>query len=308
MTATITNSVRSMTGQGHASNQSDLGVLTVELRTVNNRGFKCSPRLSDSLASLESRIEGLARSLIHRGSVLLNVNWRRPAKESLPNIDVDVLQAYVQQLDEARRDIDGDVTIDMTSLVSLPGVLRSQKENRSEDQELWDFVESTIVAAIENLNEMRSTEGENMAKSLHADCEEISRRVDTIGELAPLAAVKYQERLESKIKRTLAEHDLSVDSVDLLREVQIYADRADISEEITRLGSHLAMFVDVLDGKASESGQREPTGRKLDFVIQEMFRETNTIGSKAANAEVSANVVEIKCAIERMRELVQNLE
>ena len=78
MTATVTNSVRSMTGQGHASNQSDLGVLTVELRTVNNRGFKCSPRLSDSLASLESRIEGLARSLIHRGSVLLNVNWRRP--------------------------------------------------------------------------------------------------------------------------------------------------------------------------------------------------------------------------------------
>ena len=114
--------------------------------------------------------------------------------------------------------------------------------------------------------------------------------------------------MESKIKRVLAEREISAEPADLLREVQIYADRADISEEITRLGSHLTMFKDVLNGTANDTGQREPTGRKLDFIIQELFRETNTIGSKAADAEVSANVVEIKCAIERMRELVQNLE
>ena len=104
----------------------------------------------------------------------------------------------------------------------------------------------------------------------------------------------------------LAEHNLEVQTIDLLREVQIFADRVDISEEITRLGSHLKMFAGVLAG---ESGQTpEPTGRKLDFIIQEMFRETNTIGSKAADAEISTHVVEIKCASERMRELVQNLE
>ncbi|NNE00189.1 MAG: YicC family protein [Pirellulaceae bacterium] len=308
MSTLSTTTVRSMTGQGHATEQGDLGILSVEVRTVNNRGFKCAPRVSDSLASLESRIEALARSSIRRGSVHLSVIWRRPPAESVPNIDTGVLQAYYQQIEQARQAAGSEAPIEMTALMTLPGVIVSQKEDRRDDARLWNFVESGVQAAIENLNEMRAIEGAHMAASLHEDCEQIRGHVDRIAQLAPQAATNYQQRLESKIKRTLAEHDLSVESVDLLREVQIYADRADISEEITRLGSHLKMFVDVLDSTVNESGQREPTGRKLDFIIQEMFRETNTIGSKAADAEVSAGVVEIKCAIERMRELVQNLE
>lgn len=297
-----------MTGQGHATAQSDLGTMTVEVRTVNNRGFKCSPRLSDSLASLESQIESLARSLISRGSVHLSVNWRRPAALSLPNIDTAVLQAYVDQLESVRKATNQVGAIDLAALITLPGVMVSTKENRRDDEVLWEFVESTVIAAIDNLNGMRAVEGGRMADSLHTDCSQIQSHLDRIAELAPRAIDTYQQRLEAKIKRTLEQHDLSVDAVDLLREVQIYADRSDISEEITRLGSHLTMFIDVLDDSLDDAGQREPTGRKLDFVIQEMFRETNTIGSKAADAEVSAGVVEIKCAIERMRELVQNLE
>ena len=118
----------------------------------------------------------------------------------------------------------------------------------------------------------------------------------------------YRNRLQAKVQRVLAEHHLEVGPVDLLREVQIYADRSDISEEVTRLTSHLSMFLAVLDGENAGQNEREPSGRKLDFVIQEMFRETNTIGSKASDAEISSHVVEIKCGIERMRELVQNLE
>jgi uncharacterized protein (TIGR00255 family) len=297
-----------MTGQGHSSAQSDLGTMTVEVRTVNNRGFKCSPRLSDSLASLESKIESLARSLISRGSVHLNVNWRRPANLSLPNIDTAVLQAYLDQLETVRKTSGADATIDLSALITLPGVISSAKENRRDDEQLWQFVSDSVTAAIENLNQMRAVEGGRMADSLHADCGQIQTHLDRIEEIAPRAIDTYQQRLESKIQRTLEKHDLSVDAIDLLREVQIYADRSDISEEITRLGSHLKMFVEVLDDSIDDTGQREPTGRKLDFVIQEMFRETNTIGSKAADSEISASVVEIKCAIERMRELVQNLE
>ncbi len=308
MSTLTTNCVRSMTGQGHASAQSDLGTMTVEVRTVNNRGFKCSARLSDSLASLESPIESLARSLISRGSVQLSVNWRQPAAESLPNIDTILLQAYVEQLESVRQVAKSSATIDLATLVSLPGVITSAKQNRRDNEALWKFVQSTIVAAIDNLNEMRSIEGGRMAQSLHQDCSQIQTHLDRIAEIAPLAIDTYQQRLETKIKRTLAANHLTVDSIDLLREVQIFADRNDISEEITRLSSHLKMFVQVLEDSVDDAGQREPTGRKLDFVIQEMFRETNTIGSKAANAEVSTNVVEIKCAIERMRELVQNLE
>ena len=139
-----------------------------------------------------------------------------------------------------------------------------------------------------------------------SDCAIVAERLGRVREIAPRAVESYRSRLELKIQRVLEEHDQQVQTVDLLREVQIYADRVDISEEITRLDSHLQMFDDVLGGKEAEL--REPMGRKLDFILQEMFRETNTIGSKAADAEISSHVVEIKCAIERMRELVQNLE
>ena len=157
-----------------------------------------------------------------------------------------------------------------------------------------------------------------MAASLRADCDVIRQHVDQIAELGPRSVDTYQKRLETKIQRVLAQHEIEVPMIDLLREVQIYADRVDYSEEITRLGSHLQLFEQTLCGSASGSNQAtgngetagdpEPSGRKLEFIVQEMLRETNTIGSKASQTEISGHVVEIKCAIERMRELVQNLE
>ncbi len=310
MNQTTLSTVRSMTGQGHATLQSELGTVTVEVRTINSRGFKFSPRLSDSLASLDGRIGALARSLIRRGTVHLSVSWRRPFGENRPNIDTDVLGVYYQQLRKVRDSVDdANVSIDLSSLMTLPGVIVAAREDRTDDDEIWNFVRQVIAAAFENLNQMRGIEGAAMAETLSADCLQISQRLDQIATLAPRAVDTYRNRLETKIQRLLAAHEIEVPKIDLLREVQIYADRADISEEITRLSSHLKMFVSILSGDNNDSSsQPEPTGRKLDFVIQEMFRETNTIGSKAADAEVSAQVVEIKCAIERMRELVQNLE
>ncbi len=306
MTTSKPSIVRSMTGQGHASEQGELGTVSVEIRTVNNRGFKCTPRVSDNLATLESKIEALTRSLIHRGTVNLTVTWRRVASDSLPSVDVQALQAYVDQLAAMKFNVDLSPTLDLATLMTLPGVIGSVREDRRDDGQLWSFVEAVIRSAISNLDEMRLTEGGRMGETLAADCEIVAERLARIREIAPRAVESYRSRLESKIQRVLQEHDQQVQTVDLLREVQIYADRADISEEITRLGSHLRMFDDVLAGKEAEL--REPMGRKLDFILQEMLRETNTIGSKAADAEVSSHVVEIKCAIERMRELVQNLE
>ena len=135
--SSTTSQVRSMTGQGHATEQGPLGVVSVELRTVNNRGFKCSPRLSDSLSSLESKIEGLARTRIHRGTVHLAVSWRRPAGQNLPQIDTDVLHAYVDQLAQLREMADQTPTsIDLATLMTLPGVIGSTREDRRDDQQL----------------------------------------------------------------------------------------------------------------------------------------------------------------------------
>jgi uncharacterized protein (TIGR00255 family) len=305
MTQTKNRVVRSMTGQGHATEQGELGTVVVEMRTVNSRGFKCSPRLSDSLSSLEHKVETLVRSAIHRGTVHITVSLRRPPGENLPNIDTDALQSYLQKLREIRssnEDVAGE--IDLSSLLTLPGVINSNREDRRNDQGLWAFIAGAISNAIENLDQMRAVEGQRMADTLSGDCSQIVTRLSKIEQVAPRAVDVYRNRLQGKIERILGDHGLEVPAVDLLRELQVYADRVDISEEIVRLGSHLTMFESVLQG----GDEREPTGRKLDFILQEMFRETNTIGSKAADVELSAHVVEIKCAIERMRELVQNLE
>lgn len=294
-----------MTGQGHATEQGDRGIVLVELRTVNSRGFKCVPRISDSLSSLETKIEALVRSRIHRGTVHVSVSLRRAPGEEIPNINTDALLSYLKELRQLRdgnQDVVGEV--DLALLLTLPGVLSSTKESRRDDRELWSFVESVVTKAIDNLDQMRAIEGHRMAETLEEDCRQASERLALIEQMAPRAVDVYRNRLQTKIERVLQEHDLQVQTVELLREVQVYADRVDISEEVMRLGSHLAMFTSVLKG----ADQPEPMGRKLDFILQEMFRETNTIGSKASDAEISAHVVEIKCAIERMRELVQNLE
>ena len=305
-----------MTGQGHASAEGELGTIRVEVRTVNNRGLKCNLRLSDSLSAMESKVDALIRSLISRGSVSLNVSYRKPAGLSIPSINVDVLTAYANKLAEVKAGVQGDavVSIDLASLMNLPGVISSDRGQRSEDEGLWQFVRGAIDDAMGNLDQMRQTEGGNMATSLRADAAQIAERLEQVRVLAPGAADNYRNRLESKIQRILTERDIESQPIDLLREVQIYADRVDVSEEITRLESHLQMFDSVIAGEAEQNGNAksggrpEPMGRKLDFVIQEMFRETNTIGSKASDSVISNHVVEIKCAIERMRELVQNLE
>ncbi len=303
---TTTCRLRSMTGQGHAERPDELGTITVEVRTVNHRGFKCVPRTSEPLNWLEGRIEKLTRSLIRRGAVHLTVQWQRPPGQGLPSIDRAALQRYYRELQQVRETVGEAAPIELTALVDLPGVVVPASECWREHEGLWGLVRTAICDAIENLNQMRFAEGSEMTQTLIRECEAIGDRLQAVRQLAPRTVDLYRNRLEGKIRRLLEEHRLEIPAVDLLREVQIYADRSDISEEVTRLDSHLRMFQAILSGNGDTDP--EPAGRKLDFVTQEMFRETNTIGSKASDAEVSSHVVEIKCAIERMRELVQNLE
>jgi uncharacterized protein (TIGR00255 family) len=309
----MTQTVRSMTGQGHAAAHGALGSVNVEVRTINNRGFKCSSRLSDTLMMVENQVEALARAMIHRGTVQLSVAWRQPTQASLPQIDREALQFYVDQLQQIRP-ADGTVSvhIDLATMMQLPGVMVMPRNTAADRDVVWEFVSAVIVEAIENLNQMRQVEGHRMAESLRVDCQLIRQQLGQIQSLAPRSTETYRQRLDAKVQRLLEANQLQVSQVDLLREVQIYADKVDISEEVTRLDSHLTMFDEILAGHETVAkgmlGKGAPTGRKLDFVIQEMFREINTIGSKASDAEISSHVVEVKCAIERMRELVQNLE
>lgn len=310
-----------MTGQGRAAGKTDLGNVIVELRSVNNRGFKCSIRLPESLSGAESKIETVAREYLHRGSINLSINIERDQGQTPLQINEAVLAGYIRQcrsaMNQAAADpnqptTDSNLIVNVAALTSLPGVLSADRISGDDAELAWQQVRVVLVEALENLVLMRQQEGLHMAETLLAECAVVREHVGSIQVLAPQAAESYRSRLEAKVNRVLADYDAQVNAVDLLREVQIYADKADVSEEITRLDSHLKLFQSVLQdessGKDKTSARDEPTGRKLDFIIQEMFRETNTIGSKSSHADVSATVVEIKCTIERMRELVQNLE
>ncbi|MEL6104403.1 MAG: YicC/YloC family endoribonuclease [Planctomycetota bacterium] len=301
-----------MTGQGRGSRRSPLGMVTAEVRTVNHRGLKTTVRVADPLSSCETQVETTARQYIHRGSVNLSIDLASEDRDAAASINTAVLATYIQQCGEAIERAESNssknhsTTIDVAALTALPGVLKAERGVDAQSEEVWTEIKPVLVAALQQLVAMRESEGANMVEKLLQDCGLIATHVSQVQERATQVAESYRLRLETKVKRILAEQDLAVDKVDLLREVQIYADRADISEEITRLESHLQLFRGVLGGE--ETSGDEPTGRKLDFIIQEMFRETNTIGAKASQSDVSAVVVEIKCAIERMRELVQNLE
>ncbi|TWT71158.1 YicC family protein [Crateriforma conspicua] len=314
--------IRSMTGQGRAQCSADCGTVTVEIRSVNNRGIKVSVRTPDSLADLAATVETTVRKWVHRGSFTVNLTWRPKETSTAVKVNTDVVSSYFRQIKDAQTHCGVDQDIDWVGLMQLPGVLVSDGATDRVDQTLRDLVNTTLRHAVDALDQMRQREGAEMAASLTSDLGRIAGHVETIKGFVPDTVQRYRDRLESKVRSAIDAYDLKIDSIDLLREIQIYADRVDISEEITRLESHLKLFGQVLGGDSlgqngpstssstagPDSPNHSPAGRRLDFVIQEMVRETNTIGSKASNADVSAQVVEVKCALERMREMVQNLE
>ncbi|SMP52948.1 TIGR00255 family protein [Neorhodopirellula lusitana] len=327
--------LRSMTGQGSCEVRGDAGVLVVELRAVNHRGLKVVMRTNEALSAHESLIQKLVSGSVERGTVTVHASLKPPAGLDLPQINQAIALAYATQLGEvAHQYVDLPVSratappqLELTNLLNLPGVMNStetasgdlspaeQEQQAAAEKAKEQLIRDGVTEAVARFNEMRHHEAVSMASVLMADLDTVAKRCAAIEVLAPTVVARYRDRLLDRIEKTLAEHSIETDKVDVIREVQLFADRSDISEEITRLGSHLELFKSVLDGSHTSDRENsdkafttEAVGRKLDFIIQEMFRETNTIGSKAGNAEIAEHIVEIKCAIERMRELVQNLE
>lgn len=293
--------LRSMTGQGQAQRHGPWGGLSAEIRAVNNRGFKFTPRLNEALLGLDARLETLVRDSVRRGSVQLNCSWQRSDGAGQYCIDSAVFTSYYRQLMILAEDLGIGGSLDLVRIAALPGCISEPGAEGEIEEEMIAEVEGVVREALEQLNHMRAIEGAAMQRQLLADLELMDQSIGVIQQRVPAVIDAYRDRLRGKIESVLRREGLSVEVPELLREVQLFADRSDISEEITRLSSHSQMF-------RSAMSADESSGRKLDFIIQEMFRETNTIGSKAADAEVARVVIEIKCALERMRELVQNVE
>jgi uncharacterized protein (TIGR00255 family) len=211
------------------------------------------------------------------------------------------LSGYLKQLEavvgkSATRD-----AAQVAPLLSLPGVVHEPHAEHEEIELQWPKIEAVVAAALAHLGQMRVDEGRRMAVDLMANARAIAAELSKVEARAPAVVDAYRGRLTERLNKLLAEVGVQSQPADIVREVALFAERTDVSEEIVRLKSHLEEFNSVM---AAEESQ----GRKLDFLIQEMFRETNTIGSKANDAEIARHVIEIKTAIERMREMVQNVE
>ena len=297
----MTAPLLSMTGHGEAQRQQDGVRAAVELRTVNNRFLKVALRISEGYGSLEPQVEAVVRDRLHRGTVTVNVRVDRESSPDDFKLNEVVLASYYCQLQELAQHAGwaGDVRID--SILSLPGVVAENAGHRLDAETVWPLVERTLSEALQNLSQMRAEEGAAMGRDLHANCQALAADLDQIEQRAPLVVEAYRKRLLERLNKLLEEFGLEVQPADVVREVGLFTDRSDISEEIVRLRSHLQQFEAIA---RTEQGN----GRKLEFVIQEMLRETNTIGSKANDADIARHVVEIKTAIERLREMIQNVE
>ena len=290
-----------MTGHGESHCESADRAVAVEVRSVNNRYLKVHVRAGDAHAALEPRIETLARELVRRGTIQITVKIDRQTSSKDYRLNGEVLAGYHAQLTEWAASTEAGASLDLSALLTLPGVVESNVGAGLNVESEWITLEPIIREAFDKLTNMRAAEGAAMAVDLQANCQLVTDQLEAIAARSPQVIDAYQQRLTERINQWLADYEIEVQPVEIARELGLIAERCDISEEIIRLQSHLEQFASILTQSTSN-------GRKLEFVIQEMFREANTIGSKANDSEISRHIIEIKSAIERMREMIQNAE
>jgi uncharacterized protein (TIGR00255 family) len=290
-----------MTGFGEALRQADSVAVAVELRAVNSRYFKLNVRLPEGYSALEAHIETMLRQHIKRGTVQVQLQIDLAHAPDDYRIDRDVLAGYFQQLQALAKAWNISQPVSLDSLLVLPGVVIDASISRAHASEAWPIIEDALGEALSKLNQMRAEEGAALAADMAASCQTIAERLDEIEGQAPLVVEGYRRRLTDRVSKALEELNVHLNPEDLIREVSLFSERSDISEELVRLRSHLDQFHQTM-------ALADSSGRKLEFLSQEMFREANTIGAKANNVEIARHVVEIKTAIERVREQVQNVE
>lgn len=295
----------SMTGFGNSRGQTDALRFRIEVRSVNNRHFKLTLRGPEPYTLLESEFEKVIRRFIRRGTVLLQLRIDRVHRSEEFRLNSAALQSYLQQIADVLPTIRNSSTAPLSGAfagaLSLPGVSLLTDAEVDTTAE-WPALESGLVEAMTKLQSMRADEGKRMAAQLAAWRDEIAGLLVEIRKRQPMVMSSYRERLRERIQLHLSDAAVAIEDDDLIREVAVYADRSDITEEIVRLDSHLQQFAEMV------RDDDESPGRKLEFVAQEMGREVNTMGSKAGDIEISRRVVEIKAILEKVRELLQNIE
>ncbi len=294
-----------MTGFGEARHQSDSLSVAVEIRAVNNRYLKIVVRAAEPYNLFEPELERVIRQTIRRGTLQVQIRCERQAQASDYRLNAVALRSYLDQI----RRVGGEMGLEsatiaalMAQCVALPGVAPEPGSNAGKADEEWPLLEKVVEQALARLQAMRLEEGRRMAAELLSMRDRIADELQEIKKRIPAVSAGYRDRLLERVRALLTEPSIPLHAEDVIKEVAIFADRSDISEEVVRLSSHLEQFHSVV------TKEGDGPGRKLEFLAQEMGRETNTIGSKASDVQISRHVVEIKASLEKIRELIQNVE
>ena len=290
--------IKSMTGYGKSNMSKNLREYQVEIKSVNHRYLDVSVKMPRSLSYLEEEIKKAVSSKLTRGKVDVFITFNNNSLEGRDiKINTEIARMYIKELRDLAESEGIVADIPVTEISKLPDVLTIQ--NNQDDETIKNELLEVTNKAIENLVGMRKVEGEKIAQDLLVRIQDIEEKVKKISSLSTGLIEEYVVKLNTRIKDLL--QDQEIDEARLAQEVVIYADKCSIEEEVTRLNSHIYQFRELLNSN-------EAMGKKLDFMIQEMNRETNTIGSKANNLEITNEVINMKTQLENIREQVQNIE
>ena len=293
--------MRSMTGFGSASKTRGGVSATVEARSVNNRFLKVSLRCPPFLSAREHEIEGMVRERAERGTIALAVRVARDSHPIRVRLNETAVADYGKLLKKLAKAVGADGTLDLGMFAKLPGIFEAEEVDSGLSDEAFAAVAETIGQALDRMTGMRDREGANLKRDFTKRGKEIRRLVKALAKRAPQVPVEFGRRLKDRINKFAAGEDISFEATDLIREVGVFAERSDVTEEVTRLDSHLQQFDAAIRGDGS-------LGRRLDFLIQEMMREANTISAKASDVAMSRLCVDLKVELDRLKEQVQNVE
>jgi uncharacterized protein (TIGR00255 family) len=291
--------IRSMTGYGRGEAREEGREFLVEIKTVNHRYSDIFIKIPRQIAFLEEKVRDLIGKSLSRGKIDVYITYENFREESnLVLINESLAKTYIKALERLRDSFNLSDDISVSLIAKFPDVLKVEQVEEDE-YKIWELLKSAIDKALESVIAMRENEGEKLKTDLLERLSNIERTIKAIFVRAPDVVTEYKQKLEKRIKELLEQQ--TIDESRIAAEVALFADRCSIDEEIVRLRSHTSQLAKMCD-------ESLPVGRKLDFLIQEMNREVNTIGSKANDLIITKSVVELKSEIEKMREQIQNIE
>jgi uncharacterized protein (TIGR00255 family) len=291
--------IKSMTGYGRAEAVLEGKRIVVEIKSLNHRYLEVSLRLPNTLAALEMEIKKKITARFSRGKIEVSIRMDANGamdKGASSALNIPLLKSYYSLLSRMKHELNMKDEITLAMMAAFKDVFVPPDDDPAS---VWPRVEGMLDEAANTLTVMREKEGEMLCRDLRERISVVGKHIGAIESRVPKVLVAYQKRLTERIKELAG--DMEMDASRLMQEVAIMAEKSDITEEIVRLRSHMDQLIDML-----HSG--EAVGRKVDFLIQEMGREVNTVGSKSSDVEISRNVIEVKSELTRIREQVQNLE